>query len=83
MYLGLLILNMSKVIMCEYCYNYTKQRYGDKAKLCYMDRDSLIVHVKSEDVYAVDLARNVEKRFDTSSFEVERPLAIGKTINEG
>ena len=42
-----------------------------------MDTDSLIVHVKAEDIYK-DIAEDVEKRFDTSNFEINRPLPLGK-----
>ena len=42
-----------------------------------MDTDSFIVHVKAEDIYK-DIAEDVEKRFDTSNFEINRPLPLGK-----
>lgn len=51
--------------------------YGKKAKLCFMDTDGFIVHVKSKDVYA-DLTGDVNKRFNTSNYEVKRPLPIEK-----
>ena len=79
-YLGLSILDISKAVMYEYWYDYIKPKYGNKAKLYYTDTDSFIVYVKSEDIYA-DLAKDVEKRFDISNFEVERPLYIGKNTN--
>ena len=63
--------------MYEYWYDYTKPKYGDHAKLCYTDTDSLIVHVKPEYVNS-DLTGDVEKRFDTSNYETERPLPIRK-----
>ena len=44
---------------------------------CYMDTDSFIVHVKTDDIYK-DIAEDVETRFDTSNFEIERPLPTGK-----
>ena len=43
----------------------------------YMDTDSFIVHVKTDDVYK-DFAEDVETRFDTSNFEIDRPLPKGK-----
>ena len=48
-------------------------------QLCYMDTDSLIIHIKTEDVYE-DITRVVEKILDTSSWwpMVDRPLPIGK-----
>ena len=42
-----------------------------------MDTDSFIVHLKT-DVYK-EIAEDVEKRFPTSNFEIDRPLPIGKT----
>ena len=53
-----------------------KKKYGKKAKLCYMDTDSFIAHVKTEDIYK-DIAGNVE-RFDTSNYETDKPLPTGK-----
>ena len=54
-----------------------KIKYGDNVKLCYMDTDSFIMHIKTEDFYK-DIADDVEKRFDTSNYEVNRPLPTGK-----
>ena len=72
-YLGLSILDLSKTVMYEFRYNYVKPKYGENAKHCYMDTDSFIVHVKTDDIYK-DIAEDVETRFDTSNFEIERPL---------
>ena len=63
--------------MCKFWYDYVKPIYNEKAKLCYMDTDSLIVHVKTEDIYK-DILKDVEKRFDTLHYELERPLPRGK-----
>ena len=54
-----------------------KPKYGNKVKLCYMDTDSFIMHIKTEDFYK-DIANDVEKRSDTSNYEVNRPLPTGK-----
>ena len=54
-----------------------KLKYGDNVKLCYTDTDSFITHIKTEDFYK-DIADDVEKRFDTSNYEVDRPLPTGK-----
>ena len=53
-----------------------KKKYGKKAELCYMDTDSFIAHVKTEDIYK-DIAGNVE-RFDSSNYETDKPLPTGK-----
>ena len=54
-----------------------KPKYGDNIKLCYMDTDSFIMNIKTEDFYK-DVANDVEKRFDTSNYEINRPLPTGK-----
>ena len=64
-YLVLSILDLSKTIMCEFWYDYVEPKYDKNAKLCHMDTDSFIVHVKTEDIYK-DIAEDVETRFDTS-----------------
>ena len=76
-YLGLSILEISKTLMYEFWYDYIKPKYGDNVKFCYMDTDSFIMHNKTEDFYK-DIADDVEKRFDTSNYEVNRPLPKGK-----
>ena len=63
--------------MYKFWYEYLKPKYGDKIRLCYMDTDSLIPFIKTEDFYE-DIADDVEKRFDTSNYEVDRPLPKGK-----
>ena len=44
--------------MYEFWHDYVKPKYGEKAKLCYMDTDSFIVHVKTGDIY-IDIADDV------------------------
>ena len=63
--------------MYEFWYDYMKPKYSDNIKLCYIDTDSLIMHIKTEDFYK-DIAEEVEKRFDTSNYEFDRPLPTGK-----
>ena len=76
-YLGLPILEISKALMHEFWYDYIEPRYQKNAKLCYMDTDSFIIHITTEDVYKY-IAGNVGKRFDASNHEVNRPLPTGK-----
>ena len=75
-YLGLSILETSKTLMYEFRHNYIKPKYQNNAKLCYMDTDSFIIHIKTEDFYK-DIADDVKKRYDTSNYEVDRPLPKG------
>ena len=65
--------------MYEFWYDYIKPKYKDKAQLCYMDTDSFIIHIKTEDFYE-DIDNDVEKWFDTSKYSEDdkRPLPIGK-----
>ena len=76
-YLGLPILEISKTLLYEFWYDYMKLKYGDNVKLCYIDTDSFIMHIKTKDFYK-DIANDVEKRFDTSNYEVNKPLPRGK-----
>ena len=54
-----------------------KRKYNDNVRLCYMDTDSFVMHIKTNDFYK-DIANDVENRFDTSNYEVNRPLPTGK-----
>ena len=54
-----------------------KAKYGGNAKLYYVDTDSFIVHVKTDDIYK-DIAEDVETIFDTPNVEIDRPLTQGK-----
>ena len=82
-YLGLSILELSNILMYEFWYNYVKPKNGENVKLCYMNTDSFIVYIKTDDNYK-DIAEDVETRFDTSNYELEcnsteRPLPKGQT----
>ena len=75
--LGLSVLEISKILMYEFWYDYMKTKYDNDVKLCYMDTDSFIMNIKTNDFYK-DIASDVENRFDTSNYEVNRPLPMGK-----
>ena len=87
-HLGQAILDLSKLIMYEFHYDYMLPKYAQSAggahvkniKLCYMDKDSFVYDIKTEDFYK-DIAEDVEKRFDTSGYNdksCDRPLLVGK-----
>ena len=63
-YLGLSILNISKMLMYEFWYDYLKPKYGDKAKLCYADTISFIIHTITEDFFE-DSYNGVELWYNT------------------
>ena len=75
-YLGLSKLDLSRTVMYEFWYDYVKLKYGEKAKLCYMGTDSFIVHVK-HDIYK-DIAEDVETRFGSSNYELDKPVLKGQ-----
>ena len=76
-YLGFSIFDFNKAQIYEFWYDYIKENYGDRAQLCSVDTDNFVTHIKAEDFYKY-INDNVEDRFDTSNFEVERLLSIGK-----
>ena len=76
-YLVLSILEISKILMYEFWYDYMKSKYNDNVRLCYMDTHSFIMNIKTNDFYK-DISDDVHNKFDTSNYEVKRPLPIGK-----
>ena len=60
-YLGLSILDISKILMYEFWYDYMRPKYGNDVKLCSMDTDSFVMNIKTEDFYQY-IAKDVEKR---------------------
>ena len=75
-YLGMSILDISKTLMYEFWYDYIK--HIKTAKLCYLDTDSFVIHIKTEDFYE-GIADDVKKWFDASNYSKDdnRPLLIG------
>ena len=63
--------------MYEFWYHYVKPKDGEKSKLCYMDTDGFIVYIKTDDIYK-DIAEDIETKFDTSSYDIDRTLLKGK-----
>ena len=76
-YLELSILEINKLMMYELWYDYMRPKYSEKAKLCYMDTDSFIIKIKTQDFYK-DIVDDVENRFDTSNYSVNKPLSTRK-----
>ena len=78
-YLGMSILDISKTLMYKFWYDYFKPKYGDKAKLCYTNTESFIIHIIIEDFFE-DISNDVEAWYDTYNYDEndKRPLPIGK-----
>ena len=78
LYLGMTILGISKALLYKFWYDYIKPKYEDRAKLCYTDTDSFIIHIFTEDFFE-DTSGDVEKWLNTSSYDENdnRLLQIG------
>ena len=50
-YSGMSILDISKTLIYEFWYGYIKPKYGDRAKLCYTNTDSFVIHIITEDFF--------------------------------
>ena len=75
-YLGQAILDLSKIVMYEFHYDYMAPKYGKKLDLYYTDTDSLIYNIEMEDFYK-DIAEDVPARFDMSGYNPDLPLPVG------
>ena len=63
--------------MYQSWYDYMKSKYGNDVKLCYVDTDSFVMNIKTNDFYK-DIFSDVDDKFDISNYEVNRPLPMGK-----
>ncbi|XP_064629257.1 uncharacterized protein LOC135488549 [Lineus longissimus] len=86
-YVGMFILDLSKLLMYDFYYNQIKVKYGSGANLLYTDTDSLLMQIETEDIYA-DMAGESDL-YDTCDYPPENPLystknkkVIGKTKDE-
>ena len=80
-YLGMSVLDLSKLFMYDFHYNYIKPKYEDNAKLLYTDTDSLIYVIHTKDFYK-DISTDVESKFDTSNFPKSHPSGIPAGVNK-
>ena len=79
LYLGMSILDISKILMYEFWCDYINRKYGDRAKLNYRNTDSFIIYIKTE-YFFEDISNDVERWFHTPNYDKndKRPLPIGK-----
>ena len=73
------ILDIIKTLMYKFWYDYFKPKYGDNAKLCYMDTDTFITYIITGDFFE-DISNDIEAWYDTSNYDEndKRPLPIDK-----
>ena len=78
LYLGMSILDISKILMYEFWYDYISAKYGDRAKLCYMDTDNLLITLKPK--FFMKIFLMMLTWYGTSNYDKndKRPLPIGK-----
>ncbi|XP_071056136.1 uncharacterized protein [Onthophagus taurus] len=74
LYVGFTVLELSKLLMYDFYYDFLKSKYGEDVQLCYMDTDSFTVLIKSDDVYN-DVKLNLDK-FDTSNYSPDNRFDI-------
>jgi hypothetical protein len=77
-YIGMCVLDLSKLCMYQFYYDTLKAKYGDKVQLCYTDTDSLLVQIQTENINT-DLI-SIADQFDFSDYPIDHPVrqAIGE-----
>ena len=80
-YVGFTVLELSKLHMYNFHYNYIIPKYGDKAKLLFTDTDSLMYEIEIDDFYR-DISPDVHERFDTSNYPKDHPSGIPTGVNK-
>ena len=80
-YLGMSILDLSKIVMFDFHYKYIKPKYGKQAKLLFTDTDSFLYEIQTEDFYK-DISGDVKDRFDTSDYPEGHPSGIPTGVNK-
>ena len=75
------ILDISKTLMYELWYDYIKPKYKDKAKLCYINTDSFVIHIFTEDFFENN-NNDVERWFGTSNYDKNDKIPLQTGINK-
>ena len=68
LYFGMSILDISKTLMHKFWFDYIKLKYGDRAKLCFTDTDSFVIHIMTEDFFE-NIYDVVKVWFDISNYD--------------
>ena len=81
-YVGQAILDLSKLLMFDFHYNYIQRKYSYKrAKLLFTDTDSLMYQINTDDFYA-DISEDVRIKFDTSDYPPDHKSGILTGVNK-
>ena len=86
-YVGMCLLDLSKVLMHDFHYNFIKAKYGDLARLLFTDTDSLCYYIQTDDIYQdFYLSKDMFDNSDYSKFSKfffdENKKVIGKFKDE-
>ena len=74
-YVGSAVLDVSKLLMYEFHYDFIKQHFpGEKSRLCFTDTDSFLYEFTADDVYDVFLANS--DKFDWSNYADNHPAFV-------
>ena len=81
-YVGQAILDLSKLLMFDFHYNFVQKKYSyKKARLLFTDTDSLMYQLKTDDFYA-DISADIKTRFDTSDYPQGHESGILTGVNK-
>ena len=75
-YVGMCVLDLSKLLLYEYYYGHIKPKYGANCSLLYTNTDSLLMHIKCNDFYK-DMKENLDL-YDTSNYLADHPCYSSK-----
>ena len=71
-YVGFSVIDLSKHLMYDWYYNNLKKKYGENCTLLYSGTDSLLVDIKTKDVYK-DMSETKDE-YDFSDSPTDHPL---------
>ena len=81
-YVGQAILDLSKLLMFDFHYNFIQKKYSyKKARLLFTDTDSLMYELKTDDFYA-DILADIREKFDTSEYPQDHKSGILTGVNK-
>jgi hypothetical protein len=83
-FIGTCVLDIAKRLLYDFYYNRLKNLYGARLKLIMTDTDSLLMHIKTENIYK-DMLEHLKDKLDLSNYSVDHPIfkmtnAAAKTL---
>ena len=80
-YVGQVILDLSKTLMFDFHYNYIRKKYKNNAELMFTDTDSLLYYIHTDDFYK-DISDDIKTKFDTSDYPSNHKSGIQTGVNK-